>query len=139
MTRRLIATLVLSLGVVLAGYSFSTTRTVMAEQGTKKNSEGQKLFMQYCATCHGADAKGNGPTAKVLKKAPADLTKIEKVDGKFPKIRVQRIISGDDAMDSHGSRDMGRAVLRQKSRTVFRATGNLQPDQLSGIHSEVNG
>ena len=121
MTRRLIATLVLSLGVVLAGYLFSTTQTVMAEQGTKKNSEGQKLFMQYCATCHGADAKGNGPTAKVLKKAPADLTKIEKVDGKFPKIRVQRIISGDDAMDSHGSRDMPvwGAVLRQKAGHGF--------------------
>lgn len=121
MTRKLIATLVLSLGVVLVGYSFSTTRTVMAEQGTKKNSEGQKLFMQHCATCHGADAKGNGPTAKVLKKAPADLTKIEKVDGKFPKIRVQRIISGDDAMDSHGSRDMPvwGTVLRQKAGHGF--------------------
>ncbi|MBS1791945.1 MAG: cytochrome c [Acidobacteria bacterium] len=116
MTRKLIATLVLSLGVALIGYTFSSTQTVMAEQTGKKNEQGQKLFMQYCATCHGADAKGNGPTAKVLKKAPADLTKIEKVDGKFPKIKVQRIISGDDMLDSHGSRDMPvwGSVLRQK-------------------------
>lgn len=116
MTRRLIATLVLSLGVALVGYSISTTQTVMAQQPSKKNEQGQKLFMQHCATCHGADAKGNGPTAKVLKKAPADLTKIEKVDGKFPKIKVQRVISGDDQLDSHGSRDMPvwGSVLRQK-------------------------
>lgn len=116
MTRKLIATLVLSLGVALVGYSISTTQTVTAQQPSKKNEPGQKLFMQHCATCHGADAKGNGPTAKVLKKAPADLTKIEKVDGKFPKIKVQRIISGDDQLDSHGSRDMPvwGSVLRQK-------------------------
>lgn len=121
MTRKLIATVVLSLGVALAGYTFSTTQTVLAEQGTKKNPEGHKLFMQYCATCHGADAKGTGPTAKVLKKAPADLTKIEKIDGKFPKIRVQRIISGDDMPDSHGSRDMPvwGTVLRQKVGAGF--------------------
>lgn len=121
MTRKLMATLVLSLGMVLAVYSFSTTQTVMAEKGDKKTAEGQKLFMQYCATCHGADAKGSGPTAKVLKKAPADLTKIEKVDGKFPKLRVQRIISGDDAMDSHGSREMPvwGTVLRQKAGHGF--------------------
>lgn len=121
MTRKLIATLVLSMGVALVGYSISTTQTVMAQQPDKKNEKGHKLFMQYCATCHGADAKGNGPTAKVLKKAPADLTKIEKVDGKFPKIKVQRIISGDDMLDSHGSRDMPvwGAVLRQKGGIGF--------------------
>lgn len=115
MTRKLIATLVLSLGAVLVGYSL-TSPTVLAEQAGKKNAEGRKLFMQYCATCHGTEAKGDGPTAKVLKKAPADLTKIEKIDGKFPKIRVQRIISGDDMPDSHGSRDMPvwGSVLRQK-------------------------
>ncbi len=121
MTRKLIATLVLSMGVALVGYSISTTQTVMAQQPDKKNEKGHKLFMQYCATCHGADAKGNGPTAKVLKKAPADLTKIEKVDGKFPKLKVQRIISGDDMLDSHGSRDMPvwGAVLRQKGGIGF--------------------
>lgn len=121
MTRKLIATLVLSMGVALVGYSISTTQTVMAQQPDKKNEKGHKLFMQYCATCHGADAKGNGPTAKVLKKAPADLTNIEKVDGKFPRLKVQRIISGDDMLDSHGSRDMPvwGAVLRQKGGIGF--------------------
>ena len=106
MTRKLFATLVLSLGAVMITYLFSTSHAVLAGQAGKKNVEGRKLFMQHCATCHGLEAKGDGPTAKVLKKAPADLTKIEKVNGKFPFVHVQRIISGDDLLESHGSRDM---------------------------------
>lgn len=121
MTRRLIASVVLSLCAVLGTYSFLTSQSVRAEQGAKKTAEGRKLFMQHCATCHGVNAKGDGPTARVLKKAPADLTKIEKVDGKFPKLRVQRIIAGDDTLESHGSREMPvwGSVLRQKVGGAF--------------------
>jgi mono/diheme cytochrome c family protein len=35
---------------------------------------GAKLFTTHCAACHGADARGNGPTAKSLPMPPADLT-----------------------------------------------------------------
>lgn len=121
MTRKLIALLVLSLGVLLCPYSYSSSQTGAPGQAAKKNAEGRKLFMQYCATCHGAEAKGDGPTAKVLKKAPADLTKIEKVDGKFPSVHIQRIIAGDDMLESHGSRDMPvwGTVLRQKVGAGF--------------------
>jgi mono/diheme cytochrome c family protein len=121
MTRKLIALLVLSLGVLSYPYSFSSSQAGTAGQAAKKNAEGRKLFMQYCATCHGADAKGDGPTARALKKAPADLTKIEKVDGKFPSTRIQRIIAGDDMLASHGSRDMPvwGTVLRQKVGAGF--------------------
>ncbi len=121
MTRRLIATLVLSLCAVLIAYSSMTSQPVRAAQGTKKFEDGRKLFVQYCATCHGLSAKGDGPTGRSLKKPPADLTKIPKVDGKFPKIQVQRVISGEDTHDSHGSRDMPvwGTVLRQKSTIGF--------------------
>lgn len=120
MLRRLIVTLVLTLAVLLLPYTFLAAQ---AEQSPKKYADGRKLFMQYCATCHGADAKGNGPTAKTLKKAPADLTRIEKQDGKFPAARIQRVISGDDMLESHGSRDMPvwGAVLRHKSGPGFAA------------------
>ena len=116
MTRKLISALILGLGVLLITCSFLATHVVKAGQATKKNPEGRKLFLQYCATCHGTDAKGNGPTARALKKAPADLTKIEKQDGKFPSIRVQRIITGEDTLESHGTRDMPvwGTVLRRK-------------------------
>lgn len=35
---------------------------------------GKDLYMESCASCHGDEARGNGPVAKVLKKKPTDLT-----------------------------------------------------------------
>jgi mono/diheme cytochrome c family protein len=68
---------------------------------------GQDLFREYCAVCHGSDAKGNGPAAAALKVKPADLTQIsQKNGGKYPEVRVQRVINGEDEMIAHGSRDM---------------------------------
>jgi mono/diheme cytochrome c family protein len=68
---------------------------------------GQELFHEYCAVCHGNDAKGTGPAAAALKTKPADLTLINrKSGGKYPEIRVQRVIQGEDEVMAHGSRDM---------------------------------
>ena len=35
---------------------------------------GQQLFQQTCASCHGAQAKGDGPAAVALNPKPQDLT-----------------------------------------------------------------
>ena len=35
---------------------------------------GEVMYKQYCAACHGANAKGNGPAASNFKTRPADLT-----------------------------------------------------------------
>jgi mono/diheme cytochrome c family protein len=65
------------------------------------------MFKSYCAACHGADGKGNGPAASALKKAPADLTLLSKKNGgKFPSLVVQNFIKGDSSPAAHGSRDM---------------------------------
>ena len=65
------------------------------------------MFKAYCASCHGITGKGDGPAAKALKTAPADLTKIsERNDGKFPDAKVRRYIEGLDEVAAHGSRDM---------------------------------
>jgi mono/diheme cytochrome c family protein len=121
MRRKWMTVLFLSLGILLISYSLSVTENVLAEGASKKNEAGRKLFMQYCATCHGAEARGDGPTAKMLKKAPADLTRIEKQNGKFPAMRIQRVITGDDMLESHGSRDMPvwGTILRRKSGHGF--------------------
>jgi mono/diheme cytochrome c family protein len=69
--------------------------------------KGPDLFRAHCAPCHGSDAKGGGPIAPTLKTKPADLTVIAKNSGgKFPSARVIKIISGDEVLASHGSRDM---------------------------------
>jgi len=68
---------------------------------------GATLFQAYCASCHGPDAKGNGPAAAALKAKAPDLTRIsERNHGQFPANYVQRFIAGDDMPAAHGSRVM---------------------------------
>jgi mono/diheme cytochrome c family protein len=46
---------------------------------------GQAIYEDYCATCHGRDGKGDGPAARALKTRPIDLTQIShNHSGKFP-------------------------------------------------------
>jgi mono/diheme cytochrome c family protein len=67
----------------------------------------KQMFDTYCAVCHGKDAKGGGPAAASLKKAPADLTRISaRNGGSFPDVKVKRFIEGLDQVDAHGTRDM---------------------------------
>lgn len=70
--------------------------------------KGPDLFRAYCASCHGTDAKGGGPMAASLKVAPADLTRISaRNGGVFPRMRVERIISGEEQpTHGHGSSEM---------------------------------
>ncbi len=68
---------------------------------------GKKEFLDNCAACHRADAKGNGPLASELKKTPPDLTRIAiENGGTFPYGRVTELIDGRAEVLSHGSRDM---------------------------------
>jgi mono/diheme cytochrome c family protein len=69
--------------------------------------EGVDLFRQYCASCHGLDAKGSGIMASALKTKVADLTVLAKNNRRqFPAARVRGILEGDPKMVSHGSREM---------------------------------
>src|SRR5215471_17509700 len=69
--------------------------------------DGQALFREYCAACHGETGKGNGPMARVLKVQPADLTHIAmRNSGRFPFQRVEKIISGESEVVAHGTREM---------------------------------
>jgi len=73
---------------------------------TGVNDEGSRLFRAYCASCHGATGRGNGPLATQLRRVPPDLTQFTRRNGgMFPSERVHRIIDGRD-VPSHGDREM---------------------------------
>jgi len=56
---------------------------------------GKDLFKAYCEACHGADGKGHGPEAAVLRVPPADLTTIAaRTGGKFVQAAVEDKING---------------------------------------------
>jgi mono/diheme cytochrome c family protein len=70
---------------------------------------GPDLFNHYCASCHGRDGKGHGPTAAALKAPPPDLTLLASQHGTFPRARVAAAIGGESSvpfLPSHGSREM---------------------------------
>ncbi|HYL62624.1 MAG TPA: cytochrome c [Candidatus Methylomirabilis sp.] len=68
---------------------------------------GQAMFLQYCASCHGTDAKGNGPAAAAMKVPPPDLTQLSKRNqGTYPAGYVGALLKFGRSLASHGSEDM---------------------------------
>ena len=65
---------------------------------------GAALFTRYCATCHGLQGRGDGPTATIISIPPTDLTRLTAENGGvFPTRRVIFRIDGRDALIAHGS------------------------------------
>lgn len=68
---------------------------------------GGEYYQQYCAVCHGEDAKGGGEYAGLLAVKPPDLTRIAaRRGGKFPDAEVTRIIQGRGEVRAHGPKVM---------------------------------
>ena len=68
---------------------------------------GAGMFKDYCAVCHGKDAKGDGPAAPSLKHAPANLTTLAKRHGgKFPDLYVQQVLRNGVKAPAHGDAEM---------------------------------
>ena len=68
---------------------------------------GKVMFKQYCAACHGADAKGRGPATPTLNMRVPDLTTLAKRhDGKFPYDYVESVVRFGPGVAAHGSPEM---------------------------------
>lgn len=66
-------------------------------------TEGREVFRAFCAVCHGAEARGNGPMAEVLEIPPTNLTLLSAShDGRFPTFQTVRRIDGRDLLLAHG-------------------------------------
>jgi mono/diheme cytochrome c family protein len=93
---------------------------------------GKLMYQQYCATCHGLDAKGTGPMASFLKTRPSDLTSLAKRHGgKFPNEYVRSVLEFGPGPSAHGSSDMPtwgpifRYFDKQNERAVQQRIKNL--------------
>jgi mono/diheme cytochrome c family protein len=70
-------------------------------------ARGRVSFRLYCASCHGADGRGDGSVAKFLKVVPSDLTLLlQKYEGKLPEEKLRAIIDGREEVRAHGRREM---------------------------------
>jgi len=87
---------------------------------------GVQLYMRFCSSCHGNNARGDGPVAKDFKIEVPDLTRIaHRHGGVFPSEQIQKIIDGRKTLPPHGSREMpvwGFEFYRENENT-----GNPDP------------
>ena len=68
---------------------------------------GKDLYQRFCASCHGAEGRGDGPAAASFKVEVPDLTLIaHRAGNAYPRERVIRIIDGRYILGAHGSRTM---------------------------------
>lgn len=68
---------------------------------------GVELYERLCASCHGVQAKGDGPVAPLIMIGVPDLTRMAlRKGGEFPAADVRRTIDGRFERSAHGSRDM---------------------------------
>jgi mono/diheme cytochrome c family protein len=72
-----------------------------------ETDQGQQFFMQYCASCHGKDGRGNGPVSPYLKIKVPNLTLLKKNNkGIYPMAKVMSAIDGSRVVRAHGDREM---------------------------------
>lgn len=86
---------------------------VLAVSGPVRASEiegenaGEKLYLNYCAVCHGTSGKGDGTLAALLEIEPTDLTGFAQANGGiFPFRSVLRAIDGRMTVRAHGETAM---------------------------------
>lgn len=123
-------------GTVLLGQQAGATN-----QAPQKNIEkvpmahsnpasGQQMFKDYCAACHGATGKGDGPAAELLKTPPPDLTAMARNNnGKFPADHFAAVLRFGTGTHAHGTIDMpvwGPLFSRENKDLMQMRVSNLE-------------
>jgi mono/diheme cytochrome c family protein len=68
---------------------------------------GSILYQRHCASCHGAEGRGDGPVAPTLRTPPTDLTQLAaSAGGRFDETAVMMAIDGRRLVAEHGPREM---------------------------------
>ncbi|WP_439156044.1 c-type cytochrome [Yoonia sp.] len=80
----------------LIGSAFVTSATAQ--------DTGESLYMDACASCHGAAGMGAGPLAEYMTADVPNLTQLsQRNDGVFPMLDVIQTIDGRTGIRGHGS------------------------------------
>lgn len=139
MTRGLCWLVTAAAGVAL---SAAAVRAAETAGDAAAMAQAPKDFATYCAPCHGADGKGDGPIAGRLNIQPADLTRISQRDGgTFPAADIYNKIEGLNMPQAHGSRGMpvwgdvfvSQAVGATTSLTAARAAAQKARSRIGAL------
>jgi mono/diheme cytochrome c family protein len=78
-----------------------------AGQDAAASVSGAYDYRVHCASCHGAEGKGDGPMVDNLRFHPPDLSLLSRrAGGSYPADRVQRVVDGRVPLKGHGGTDM---------------------------------
>lgn len=103
--RTSLAAALAGLAALLAGTAAQARDPAAPQQ--EAIERGGEDFSRYCAACHGADARGQGPVAQLLVRKPPDLTLLAARNyGAFPTDAVYWIVDGRGDVAAHGPREM---------------------------------
>ena len=101
------ATLTLVSLLFLASPGGAQTQAAQDAVAKEVIAKGRIVYVRYCVSCHGKEARGDGPLAKELRVPVPDLTTLAaRSGGGYPHDRVVRIISRSNEVRGHGTADM---------------------------------
>jgi mono/diheme cytochrome c family protein len=104
-------------------------------QEAEKSTMGKTLYEHFCASCHGASAKGDGPVGQFLSSKPSDLTQLaKKNNGKFPYDRVFGTIDGRVEIGAHGPADMPVWGRELRERSGGRSSAAVKSQITAMVH-----
>ncbi len=94
-----------------AALLLTTLAAVAAQAQTRPDAaavaKGAVVYVRYCVSCHGKEARGDGPLAADLRVKVPDMTTLSsRSGGSFPEERVRRIIESGEVLRGHGTPDM---------------------------------
>jgi len=98
----------LAAAVMLLGITVATQESQQPPSLLMESLAGRDSFERYCASCHGAQGRGDGSVASALTTPPADLTALaRRHDGAFPREAVRDFITGTGRLvAAHGTSEM---------------------------------
>jgi mono/diheme cytochrome c family protein len=107
MLKRLFALMSAMMIAAAMGYAQEPANKVVIPVKKSSPWDGKQMYGNYCAPCHGADGRGNGPVAAALKKSPTDLSTLAKNNhGKYPDAHVLAVLKFGVDNPAHGNAQM---------------------------------
>jgi len=81
---------------------FAVMLALVAAPAPAQDAEaGRMLYLEFCAACHGMEARGDGTMVDLLRVPPTALTALAQ-GGEFPTLRVAEQIDGRRPVMAHG-------------------------------------
>ena len=93
--------------VLTMGYADQPKGKLIIPAPKTDPTNGKVMYTSYCAPCHGADGRGNGPVASALRVHPADLTGLAKANhGKYPDNHIVSVLRFGSEGRTRGAAEM---------------------------------